>query len=45
MAIKLIKKEGAGSDTRINKVEREISVLKVNIHNNYNYYKCVIITA
>ncbi|OAD04000.1 hypothetical protein MUCCIDRAFT_143745, partial [Mucor lusitanicus CBS 277.49] len=32
VAIKLIKKEGAGSDTRINKVEREISVLKTLNH-------------
>jgi hypothetical protein len=29
VAIKLIKKEGDGSSSRINKVEREISVLKV----------------
>lgn len=29
VAIKLIKKEGSGSDSRINKVEREISILKV----------------
>ncbi|KAL7318455.1 hypothetical protein PS15m_001698 [Mucor circinelloides] len=32
VAIKLIKKEGSGSDTRINKVEREISVLKTLNH-------------
>ncbi|KAI8645906.1 hypothetical protein BD408DRAFT_440646 [Parasitella parasitica] len=32
VAIKLIKKEGTGSDTRINKVEREISVLKTLNH-------------
>ncbi|KAK4515419.1 uncharacterized protein ATC70_010364 [Mucor velutinosus] len=32
VAIKLIKKEGDGSDTRINKVEREISVLKTLNH-------------
>ncbi|KAI9473555.1 MAG: kinase-like domain-containing protein [Benjaminiella poitrasii] len=32
VAIKLIKKEGIGSDSRINKVEREISVLKTLNH-------------
>ncbi|RCI07316.1 hypothetical protein CU098_001492 [Rhizopus stolonifer] len=34
VAIKLIRKDGAGSDSRINKVEREISILK---HLNHPY--------